>query len=150
MKPTPKELKALQRMQPGVITLSGFLGSDTRYLNEIITDDDAALASLGYSTQQIADRLDYFTRLSWIYDEDDITIDDVYLVNTEVYRGKLPCPFSHAGLFRKSITYLTNSSSGVSVKWTSLNVHLIREHGFFEGKDSPFRLDPAALIKAIF
>lgn len=49
MKPTAQELKTIQRMQPGVITLSGFLGSDTRHLNEIIADDAAVLNRLDRS-----------------------------------------------------------------------------------------------------
>jgi hypothetical protein len=31
-----------------------------------------------------------------------------------------------------------------------LNIHLIKEHGFFEGKGSPFRIEPSVLTKMIF
>ena len=41
-----------------------------------------------------------------------------------------------------------NTSSGRYVLLTELSPHLIREHYFFEGRDSPFRMDPLFLIKA--
>jgi hypothetical protein len=77
-------------------------------------------------------------------------IDDIYEVETEVTRGKLPCPFSHPGIFRKAVTTLYNKKNKLTVRWTTLNIHLIRTHHFFEGKGSSFRLEPDILIKAIF
>lgn len=150
MKPTAQELKTIQRMQPGVITLSGFLGSDTRHLNEIIADDAAVLNRLDRSSEEIADRMESFTQASWNSYLEETLFEEKYLVQTEVYRGKLPCPFGHAGIFRKAVTRLTNQSNGVSVVWTSLNIHLIKSHGFFEGIGSAFRLDPETLVKALF
>ncbi len=41
-----------------------------------------------------------------------------------------------------------NNSSGNYALLTELLPHLIREHYFFEGKDSPYRADPLFLIKA--
>lgn len=150
MKATPKELKAVQKMQPGVITLNGFLGSDTRSLNEIISEDLAALDRLGYTTAQIAERMEYFTRLSWDSYLEGELIDGIYLVQSEAYRGKLPCPFGHKGIYRKATTRLTNTKNQTEVCWSSLNIHLIGEHGFFEGRGSTFRLDPEILVKALF
>ncbi len=150
MKPTPHELKTMQRMQPGVTTLSGFLGSDTRPLNEIIADDGAVLATLDHSQEEIAARMESFTQASWNSYLEEILIEGKYLVQTEVYRGKLPCPFGHPGVFRKAITRLTNQVNGISVVWTSLNIHLIKAHGFFEGRGSAFRLDPQTLVSALF
>ena len=31
----------------------------------------------------------------------------------------------------------------------ALNIHMIREHGFYEGKDSPFRVEPLDLIRVL-
>lgn len=150
MKATPKEYKAMQKMQPGVITLNGFLGSDNRNLNEIIAEDQAALDRLGYSAGQIAERMEYFTKLSWESYLEGELIDGIYLVQTDVYRGKLPCPFGHSGIYRKATTRLTNTTKQIEVCWSSLNIHLIGEHGFFEGRGSTFRLDPETLVKALF
>lgn len=150
MKQTPKEIKITARMQPGVITLSGFLGEDERHFHEIIAEDEKKLAALGFSAEVVADRLEYFTSASFDNFTDFELIENMYQVETEVTRGKLPCPFSHAGLYRKTVTTLTNTKTGVTIRWSGLNIHLIREHHFFEGRGSTFRLEPDLLVKTIF
>jgi len=150
MKQTPKEDKITARMQPGVITLNGFLGEDERHYHEIIADDEQILSALSISAEAIADRLEFFTKSSFDNFTDAELIEDIYEVETEVTRGKLPCPFSHSGLYRKTVTTLTNTKTGVTIRWSGLNIHLIREHHFFEGKGSTFRLEPDLLIKTIF
>jgi len=150
MKETPQESKIIARMQAGVITLNGFLGSDTRHLHEIIAEDAKVLSALGTSQSEIADRMQYFSDASFESYDTPVFIEDNYEVETDVVRGKLPCPFSHAGLYRKTLTTLHNRANGISVRWTALSIHMIREHGFFEGIGSPFRLDPQKLYKALF
>jgi len=150
MKDTPKEARIRARMKAGIITLNGFLGKDKRPLNEIIAQDENELYALGYTAEQLADRMQQFTDASFNSFEGMVVIDGIYEVETEVTRGKLPCPFMHNGMYRKTMTTLRNNKNNVSVKWTSLNIHLIREHHFFEGKDSGFRLEPAVLVQALF
>lgn len=150
MKATPKELTIMAKMRPGVITLNGFLGDDRRNLFDIIQDDELSLERLGKTTKEIADRMNYFSKASWELFGEEIMVDEHYLVSTDVVRGKLPCPFGHPGIYRKAITTLTNTKNNVSIRWTSLNIHLIEAHGFFEGKGSTFRLDPHTLCEAIF
>ncbi len=150
MKQTPHEDKVTSKMQPGIITLNGFLGTDTRHYHTIVAEDEKTLASLDKTPEELAERLEYFTKSSFDSFMGPILIDDIYEVETEVTRGKLPCPFSHAGIYRKTVTTLVNKTNNLSVRWTSLNIHLIKEHHFFEGLGSTFRLDPDFLIKAIF
>ncbi len=150
MKQTPQELLIRERMQPGVITLSGFLGDDPRALNQIISDDEMTLQNLGVTAQEIAERMEYLTEKSKQVYEGRVIVDDMYEIETEITRGKLPCPFLHRGLQRKTITTCTHLSSGITVRWTALNIHMIKEHGFFEGKDSPFRLEPEILVQVLF
>jgi len=150
MKQTPQELLVTQRMQPGVITLSGFLGIDQRPLNEIIADDAQTLLRLDITAPEIAERMQYLTDQSQQAYEGGIIIDGSYEVETEITRGKLPCPFLHRGLQRKTVTTCTHLTTGITIRWTALNIHMIKEHGFFEGKGSPFRLEPETLIKVLF
>lgn len=150
MKATPQELKIMAKMKPGVITLNGFLGVDRRNLNDIIHDDALVLDRLGRTAEEIAKRLDHFSKASWESLGEELLLENKYLVSTDVVRGKLPCPFGHPGVFRKAVTTLTNTENGLSTRWTSLSIHLIEVHGFFEGKGSPFRLDPETLVQAIF
>lgn len=150
MKESPLEQRIARKMQPGVLTLSGFLGDDPRHYHEIIEDDEKTLSSLGKTPEEIAERMQFFTDSSWESFDLGIVVEEIFEVETEVTRGKLPCPFSHPGGYRKAVTTLTNTKLGITISWSSLNLHMIKEHHFFEGKGSPFRLDPELLVKALF
>jgi hypothetical protein len=150
MKETTQEQRIRARMQPGIITLNGFLGKDKRSLSDIISDDDKQLQALSRTPIEIAERMQYFSNASFSAFDCKITVDEIYVVETEVTRGRMTCPWAHDGFHRKYITKLTNTKNNTSVVWTALNIHLIKEHGFFEGKGSTFRLDPATLVKALF
>ena len=39
----------------------------------------------------------------------------------------------------------TRKSTGRAMMWTDLGIHLIQKHGFFQGKGSPYRLEPLEL-----
>lgn len=57
MKQTKQMEKIQEKMRPGVITLSGFLGTDSRNLNEILTSDEAEVRRLEVTYAQIASRM---------------------------------------------------------------------------------------------
>jgi hypothetical protein len=150
MKETTQEQRIRARMMPGTITLNGFLGKDKRSLGTIIKADEQELDRLEISAEEIADRMQYFTDASFSTFDGTITLEEFFIIETETTRGRIPCPYSHGGMFRKSVTKLTNTKNHATVTWTSLNIHLIKEHHFFEGKGSSFRLEPALLVKALF
>lgn len=150
MKKTPKELKIQARMQPGIITYGGFLGNDKRFFLDIIADDEKTLAILDKSAEEIADRLEYFQQASFDSFQSSTVVENTWEVETEVVRGYITCPFAHQGMYRKSYTTVTNLKSKKSFTFTALNIHLIRAHHFFEGKNSHFRLEPEELVKELF
>ncbi|MDD4309573.1 MAG: hypothetical protein PHO32_04275 [Candidatus Cloacimonetes bacterium] len=150
MKETPRDARTRVRMMPGAITLNGFIGKDKRSLPEIIAADEVKLQSLNRTATEIAERMKYFVDASFSTFDGKITIEGIYVVETEVTRGYLQCPYSHGGKIRKSTTCLTNTKTGVTVTWTAMNIHLIEDHGFFEGKGSTYRLEPEQLVKALF
>lgn len=150
MKRTPQESKIMTKMQPGVITYGGFLGTDRRDFTQIIADDELTLEKLGKTAEEIADRLEYFQQQSFDAFESNTIVEGIYEVETEVVRGYLPCPFMHQGIYRKSYTTVTNTITGKSFSYSALNIHLIRAHHFFEGKKSHFRMEPDELVKQLF
>jgi len=140
----------MARMKAGVLTYSGFLGKDNRDFRQIIADDEMSLEKLGVTAEEIADRLEYFQQRSFSAFQGSAIVDDIYEVDTEVVRGYLPCPFAHQGVYRKSYTTIKNTKSGKSFTFSALNIHLIRDHHFFEGRGSHFRLEPHELIAELF
>ena len=78
-----------------------------------------------------------------------ISVDPHFEVKVDSVRGKLPCPFGDPGVFPKLNTTVRNLSLNQEVTYTDLHIHFILVHGFYEGKGSPFRLEPKALITVL-
>lgn len=145
MKQTPAMARIQEQMRPGVLTRSGFLGTDTRSLPEILETDEAAVHRLGLTHERIAARMRELRDAGMkglglatdIAPHFEVKVDDV--------RGALPCPFLHEGLSNKTTTTVTNTALRRTLIYSDLNIHLIEAHGFYEGIGAEFRLDPEAL-----
>ena len=132
------------------IGMGTFLGSDPRRLAEILDDDHEVVSALGLSNEQIASRLEEITHTAKKNLGERLTVEDRYEVLAEEHRGMIHCPWEHPlGLFYKSYVELRDEKSGETLIWSDLSIHLIREHGFFQGKGSLFRLEPTVL-KQVF
>jgi hypothetical protein len=147
MKENPAMKKVAENMKPGVISLHGFMGNDKRNIELIIDHDAAELERFGVSTEEIADKLEEIKTRALEGLGEYIDISGGYLAKADSVRGKLPCPFTHPGLYRKTLITLKDKNSGDELLFTELGIHLIREHGFFQGKGSPFRLEPSVLAE---
>ena len=149
MKKSPEMRNIEARMQPGLITRDGFLGSDRRSLAEILDEDGNSVVELGLTHARIADRMAYFTQAGKKGLGTTVTVDKDFEVRVETVRGQLPCPWGHKGLYPKRNVFLRNLQTGDDLLWTGLSVHLIAEHGFYEGRGSVFRVDPLAAKRAL-
>jgi hypothetical protein len=128
-----------------------FLGSDRRKLGEILEQDRLEVEALGFSHRAIADRLESLGRVAKEHMGDPVLLEDRYEVTAVEARGEIPCPWSHpGGLFPKSHVELRDRVGGDSLIWTDLSVHLIREHGFYQGVGSPYRIEPAQIREVLF
>ena len=150
MKQTPKEIQIQERLKPGIVTLEGFLGKDKRHYQEIIAEDQEKLKELQITKELIADRMQYFTDIALMNNDEEAIIDDIYNVQYLTERGKIVSPFMDKGLIAKGRITLHNKTNDLKVCWTPLNISMIRNHGFFEGKGAKHRLEPEILVKAIF
>ena len=149
MKQSPQMDKIQASMAPGVITLDGFLGSDKRHLVDIIIEDGANIQRLNVSNEGIASVMREF-RNKGIKGLGEYTkIDPHFEVRVDSVRGKLPCPFGDPGVFSKTNIMVKNLSINKEIIFTDLHIHLIEEHGFFEGIGSPFRLDPKEVVEIL-
>ncbi len=149
MKQTP-EYDAIQRqMAPGVITLDGFLGSDTRKLIDILNSDDARVHSLNVTHEAIAERMQYFRDAGLDGLGEFLKMDDHFEVRVDSVRGKLPSPFGGKGMYEKVNTTVKNLHSKTEVTYTDLHIHFVKDHGFYEGEGSPFRIEPALLSQTL-
>ena len=118
--------------------------------SEIIDADLAAMSRLGFKTEQVTTRMQEITDIaisglgSWV------KIDQPREAKIDEVKGWLVCPWPHTGRFAKRVTTVKLVQPAKSIQWSDLNIHLIAEHGFFEGKGSAFRIEPKELISIIF
>ena len=146
MKQAPQLAAAQARMAPGVITLDGFLGTDSRSLGEILQDDDGEVRRLGLSHEAIGRALGALTDRA-IGAFGAPVEEGPYEVCACEGMGVLPCPFGHPGLYPKAVIEALRVDTQERLSWTALQVHLIGAHGFYEGRGSAFRLAPERLSR---
>jgi hypothetical protein len=150
MKRSPETQKLEQIMRSSPLAGGGFLGADTRPLEEIMEADAAELAGLCLSREQVARRMADITKQAEQGMGAAVTVGDHLEATATDTRGSLPCPWPHPGRYRKTVITVTRTDTGESLRWSALSVHLIEAHGFFEGRGSPFRLAPRRLASVIF
>jgi len=150
MKRLPEERRLEYLLRSSTIVADGFLGTDSRSHEEIIEADVSALARLGCTPEQVADRMEELTALAIPQLGNPIRVGDWLEVASEDYKGRIVCPWPHPVGVDKRITTARRLDTGEWVRWSDLNTHMIAEHGFFEGKGSAFRIEPAVLVRVIF
>jgi len=150
MKKSPGTQKLEQILRSPAFSAAGFMGTDTRGLAEIIDSDLAEVTRLGYTPQQIAERMEQITNTAKDGLGNWIAIDDSHRAMIMEVKGRIPCPWPHAGNYAKRVTTIENMKTGRKVHWSDLNIHLIAEHNFFEGRGSSFRVEPKEITEMLF
>lgn len=150
MKESPQNKKLEAVLRSSKLVAGGFMGTDTRSVSEIIDADKNELSRLGFTSEQVAGRMQQITNIAKPGLGTWVRIDDNLQAKTDEARGFLPCPWPHSGRFVKRITIARRIETSEIIQWSDLNIHLIGEHGFFQGKGSRFRIEPKKLIKMIF
>ncbi len=148
MKQTAEMDRYQHNMRPGCITLKGLLGEDRRNLVDILIEDDAEVKRLGTSHEAIAARMLELRDAGIQGLGESITVQNRYSVRVDNVRGKLPCPFEDV-VVQKTFIQVRNLELNREVTYTDLHIHMIKEHGFYEGKGSSFRLLPQDLVEIL-
>ncbi len=120
----------------------GYLAGDSRALISILTEDDRTVKALGLTHEAIAARLRAFTEAAKRAFGGPVVVETLWRVSLEDFRGRLPCPWGHPGLYPKTHVRLERLDTGETLQWSDLSLHMIEAHGFYQGLGSPYRLDP--------
>jgi hypothetical protein len=151
MKQSPRDKKLEEVLRSTRLVAGGFMGTDPRHPVEVIEHDMLQMEHLGVTTHQLAERMRELTDLAkprlgnWIEDA-----SGKLRVKSEDYKGILVCPWPHPGTFDKRSTIVERLQTQMQVSWTDLNIHMIEEHGFFEGKGAFFRIEPVEIVNILF
>ena len=134
---------------PSKFSKEGFLGTDVRSPEEIIKADRETLAGLGLDNKKIAGAMrgGYVAAERALGNPVEIA-PGVIAVHHEA-RGRIPSPFTEDGTFQKGEAVVSEKSSSVSFCITPLSISLIEKHGFFQGKGSPYRIEPDAAARVL-
>jgi len=149
VKQSPMLNRVEQNMRPMCLCQWGFMGYEHRKLIEVLTDDQGTVSSLGLSHEVIAQRLREITESAREGLGDPVIVDGKFEVEVHEVRGKIPCPWEHPGLYRKTHVKLEKIETGETLLWSDLAIHLIGEHGFYQGRGSPYRLEPSELKRVL-
>jgi hypothetical protein len=132
------------------VTAFSIMGTDKRMLSEIVQNDIDRLSKSGVTVAKLVERMKEITEKaipalgSWT------KIDNTHQAKIFEVKGIVPCPWCDSVGLAKRITCVQNTDNNTTVKWTDLNIHLIEQHNFFEGKGAPYRVEPQEVVKAIF
>jgi hypothetical protein len=126
------------------------MGDDRRSVFDVIDADAGILTELDVTKEQLAERMRHITDVAKSGLGTWVLIDENLEARVDDARGKLVCPWPHPGVYLKRITTVRVIETGERIRWSDLNVHFIGDHGFFEGRGSDFRIEPAELVRLIF
>jgi hypothetical protein len=144
MKLTPRERRIAERMAPGVLCREGFLAPDRRPLGEILAADASAVAALGTTHGELAAHLRAACEAARAALGREVPLAGGRL--RAVFReamGAIPCPWGDGRRLPKGEVEVTDPATGRRLLFTPLSVHLIAEHGFYQGRGSRYRVEPA-------
>jgi hypothetical protein len=131
--------------EPGELARDGFMGRDERPILEIVRSDAEKLARCAAAAGEVADFLQSLIDEGKRGLEGPVVHGDG-VVRIHWARGMLPCPFGEPRLHPKITAVVTVPSPARTIRFSQLGVHLIREHGFFGGNASPYRLEPEEVV----
>lgn len=146
MKKRPEMEYIEKDMEPGRLSLHGYLGDDKRPVEAIIDADRAELKTLGVTCEDIGKKMRRITLKGMEGLGDDVEVDGFTVEVTE-YMGWAGCPFKDNKKAGKRLSNVTNNRTGKSMCWTDVGIHLIKDHCFFQGKGSAFRIEPSEIVE---
>ncbi len=126
-----------------------YLGNDNRSLQQIIEEDMQALQSIKVSIEKLVEKMIAIRDYALQELEKEINIKGDLFACAEEARGVLSCPLCGKPV-KKTNVILTNRLHNIKITFSDMNIHLIKEHHFFEGKGSKFRIEPLEIARMLF
>lgn len=146
-----------RRMRPGAWDTAGFLGADES-LQAILVADAQVLAEAGMEAEALGDRLMSLLERAEAARSDvgRPLREDAFEVEILRQRGLITCPWAAEEFEPCSVGagsratadrfVVTRLSSGQRLEGFVIVAHLIRDHGFFGGPGTRFRIEPGDVL----
>lgn len=147
MKKNPAEQTIRDRLEPGHISVEGFLGTDERPLADIIAADLGEVEAAELTNELLGSFLEELHSIADAGWEGRVpAFNGKVTVRADETLGQIPCPFACGDHCHKAVIGVKDAAGADLLSFTPLDAHLIRKHGFFQGKGSPHRIEPKKLI----
>jgi hypothetical protein len=147
-----------RRMQPGAWDPSGFLTPGSS-LADVLARDADTVRRLGMELPVIGEKLQELLRAGGGSDVFQPTVVGDYAVEVLHQRGLITCPWAPEEFEACPVGQgarptanrfiIRHRPSGTRIEGFELSIHLIRDHGFFGGPDTRFRIDPKRLASLL-
>jgi hypothetical protein len=139
-------------MRPGALSGKGFLGKDERLLDVLAEDNDYVVGKLGMSHQELARHLHLLGAVA-VKHASGKPLEIAYhgrklRIRAAISRGYQNSPFKDGTKTNCYIT-LENLGTGKKLGYSLLLPFMIERYGFYEGKGTPYRVEPKAVL-AVF
>jgi hypothetical protein len=141
-------------MRPGALSRAGFLGKDEKLLDVLAADNQYVVDELGLSHQELARHLHVLGAIGfWQQSRKEAERPFVYhgrRFKVEVLStlGFQPSPFGD-GTKSGSDATVVNLDSGKKLEYALLVPHMIERYGFYEGKGTPYRVEPRSVVEVL-
>lgn len=141
------------RMRPGRLSRSGFLGPHES-LRDVMAADAAAMWDIGLSFEAVGNRLELLLDAGLDSPDRTAIVEGNYEVRLEQFLGYQMCPWARRGqcegrrLVYASIDWtIVDLHNQETMSGPGMIVHLMVDHRFCEGRESPRRVDPVRLAR---
>ena len=149
MKRSPAEDELIQSLGPSKFSAEGFMGHDTRPVDEIISADERKLDRLGIAIQTLVNTLKAIYQQAQQAHGAEIQIKPGVFATFYESRGRVPSPFKTDGVFEKGEAVAREKETGQQMIITQLGIALIERHHFFRGIGSRYRIDPEVAVRLL-
>ena len=147
MKQSPSEKDLMRNLGPSRFSAEGFLGTDARPVDEIISEDMHHLGESRISKEGLVRVLKAaYDKAKKAFGAGVVICPGVTACFYESM-GRISSPFPGDGVFEKGEAVVTDKETGDALIITRLGIHLIEKHNFFQGKENRYRIDPDKALR---
>jgi len=147
-----RKIASLEKdMRPGAASRAGFLGKDERLLDVLAMDNAYIVDELGLTHQELARHLRLVgaigLKLGINQGPREFSYHGrKYKVKIDCFRGYQDSPFEDGTKTNCNAT-LWNLTNGKRLHYSLLVPEMIVRYGFYEGKGTPYRVEPRAVLE---
>jgi hypothetical protein len=136
-----------KEMRPGSASAKGFLGARERLLEILAEDNKYVVDELGRTHQELAIHLRVAAAIGEkAKQEEFVYYGRRFRITLEYTLGYQDSPFND-GTRTSGEATLENLSNGKKIHYSLLVPDMIERYGFYEGKGTPYRVDPRKIVE---